>query len=42
MKKALIGLASIIILVFVALYFTTRPKLKADGSYSPSRLALYD
>jgi molecular chaperone Hsp31 and glyoxalase 3 len=40
MKKALIGLASIIILVFVALYFTTRPKLEADGSYSPSSLAL--
>ncbi|MDB4655466.1 protein deglycase HchA [Flavobacteriales bacterium] len=40
MKKALIGLASIIILVFVALYFTTRPKLEADGSYSPSTLAL--
>jgi molecular chaperone Hsp31 and glyoxalase 3 len=40
MKKALIGLAGIIILVFVALYFTTRPKLEADGSYSPSSLAL--
>ena len=40
MKKALIGLASIITLVFVALYFTTRPKLEADGSYSPSTLAL--
>ena len=40
MKKALIGLASIIILVFVALYFTTKPKLEADGSYSPSSLAL--
>ena len=40
MKKALIGLASIITLVFVALYFTTRPKLEADGSYSPSSLAL--
>ena len=40
MKKLLIGLAIIIILVFVALYFTTRPKLEADGSYSPSQLAL--
>jgi molecular chaperone Hsp31 and glyoxalase 3 len=40
MKKVLIGLAGIIILVFVALYFTTRPKLEADGSYSPSSLAL--
>ena len=40
MKKILIGLASIIILVAVALYFTTRPKLEADGSYSPSKLAL--
>jgi len=40
MKKILIGLASAITLVFVTLYFTTRPKLEDDGSYSPSRLAL--
>jgi len=39
-KKILIGLASIIFLVLIALYFTTRPKLEADGSYSPSKLAL--
>ena len=39
-KKILIGLASIVILAFVALYITTRPKLEADGSYSPSKLAL--
>jgi len=40
MKKILLGLVSIIILIFVALYFTTRPKQEADGSYSPSKLAL--
>jgi molecular chaperone Hsp31 and glyoxalase 3 len=40
MKKILIGLASIIILVCVALYVTTRPNLEPDGSYSPSSLAL--
>jgi len=39
-KKILIGLASIIILIIVSLYFTTRPKLEEDGSYSPSKLAL--
>ena len=40
MRKILIGLASMIILVCVALYFTTRPNLEPDGSYSPSTLAL--
>jgi molecular chaperone Hsp31 and glyoxalase 3 len=40
MKKILIGLASTIIVVFVALYVTTRPNLEDDGSYSPSSLAL--
>jgi len=40
MKKILIGLAGIVVLVFVALYFTTRPKLESDGSYSPSSVAL--
>jgi len=40
MKKILIGLASVVILVFVVFYFTSRPKLEADGSYSPSKLAL--
>jgi molecular chaperone Hsp31 and glyoxalase 3 len=40
MKKILIGLASIIALTFVVLYFTSRPKLESDGSYSPSKLAL--
>ena len=39
-KKILIGLVSIIILACIAFYFTTRPKLEADGSYSPSKLAL--
>jgi len=40
MKKILIGLASIIILLAVVIYVITRPKLEADGSYSPSKLAL--
>ena len=40
MKKILIGIASVITLAFIALYFTTRPKLESDGSYSPSKLAL--
>jgi len=39
-KNILIGLASVIVLAFIALYFTTRPKLEVDGSYSPSKLAL--
>ncbi len=40
MKKILIGLVGIIFIAFIALYFTTRPKLEVDGSYSPSTLAL--
>ena len=40
MKKILIGLGGFIALAFVILYFTTKPKLEADGSYSPSSLAL--
>lgn len=39
-KKILIGLAGVIVLAVVALYFTTQPELEADGSYSPSSLAL--
>ena len=39
-KKILIGLASVITLAVVVLYFTSRPKLETDGSYSPSMLAL--
>lgn len=39
-KKILIGLASVIVLAFVTLYFTSRPNLEDDGSYSPSSLAL--
>jgi molecular chaperone Hsp31 and glyoxalase 3 len=40
MKKILLGLAGIILLVCIALYITTRPHQEADGSYSPSTLAL--
>ena len=39
-KKILIGLASFIVLAFITLYITTKPKLESDGSYSPSSLAL--
>ena len=39
-KKILIGLASVIVLAIIVLYFTSRPTLEADGSYSPSNLAL--
>jgi molecular chaperone Hsp31 and glyoxalase 3 len=39
-KKILLGLAGIILLVCIALYITTRPHKEADGSYSPSTLAL--
>jgi molecular chaperone Hsp31 and glyoxalase 3 len=40
MKKILIGLASALALVFIALYITSRPTLETDGSFSPSVLAL--
>ncbi len=40
MKKILIGFVSVIALAFVTLYFTSRPNLEEDGSYSPSSLAL--
>lgn len=40
MKKALIGLASIILLAGIAIYVTSRPQIEADGSYMPSKLAL--
>ena len=40
MKKIVIGLVSIIVIAFIVLYFTSRPKLESDGSYSPSTLAL--
>ena len=39
-KKILIGLASVIAVVLIALFFTTRPQQEDDGSYSPSTLAL--
>lgn len=40
MKKILIGLASVITLLVITLYFITKPKLENDGSYSPSSIAL--
>ena len=40
MKKILIGLASIIILIIIVLYITTRPTSTEDGAFSPSPLAL--
>ena len=39
-KKILIGLASVIVLAFIVIYFMAQPKLEVDGSYSPSSLAL--
>ena len=40
MKKILIGLVGFLIVACIALYVTTRPTLEADGSYSPTKLAL--
>ena len=40
MKKVLIGIGSFVALVVITLFFTTKPKLEEDGSYSPSSLAL--
>ncbi|MBD79415.1 MAG: protein deglycase HchA [Crocinitomicaceae bacterium] len=40
MKKILIGLTAVIAIIVVILYVTIQPKLEADGSYSPSTLAL--
>ncbi len=40
MKKILIGFAGVLTVALITLYFTTKPKLEADGSYSPSNLAL--
>lgn len=40
LKKILIGLAIVVVLAVVTFYFTTRPHLEDDGSYSPSSLAL--
>jgi molecular chaperone Hsp31 and glyoxalase 3 len=40
MKKIIIGFSSLIVLVIVTLYFTTRPQVEDDGSYKPSALAL--
>lgn len=40
MKKTLIGLASFLILAFIAFYLTSRPTATKDGAYMPSPLAL--
>ena len=40
MKKILIVFVSVAVLAFIVVYFISRPKLEADGSYSPSKLAL--
>lgn len=39
-KKISIGLASVVVLAFIAIYFMAQPNLEEDGSYSPSSLAL--
>jgi molecular chaperone Hsp31 and glyoxalase 3 len=40
MKKFLIGLLGVLVIAGITIYFTSKPKLEADGSYSPSKLAL--
>jgi D-lactate dehydratase / protein deglycase len=40
MKKILIGVASLIVIATVGIYFMVQPTLEEDGSYSPSSLAL--
>ena len=40
LKKILLGLLGIILIAGIAIYITTRPTQEADGSYSPSTLAL--
>lgn len=40
LKKILIGIAAVVITAGIAIYKSTRPKLEADGSYSPSSLSL--
>ncbi len=40
MKKILIGLASFLLLAFIAFYLTSRPTATDDGAYMPSPLAL--
>ncbi len=39
-KKIGIGLVAVVVIAFVAIYVSTQPKQEADGSYSPSSLAL--
>jgi len=39
-KKISIGLVSFLVLAFIAIYFTSKPQVEADGSYMPSKLAL--
>lgn len=39
-KKILIGLVSVLVVAFIAIYITSRPQVEADGSYMPSKLAL--
>jgi len=40
LKKILIGLASVLVLAFIAFYITSKPQMEEDGSYMPSKLAL--
>ena len=39
-KKILVEILSVIVIVFIVIYFMAQPTLEDDGSYSPSRLAL--
>jgi molecular chaperone Hsp31 and glyoxalase 3 len=40
MKKILIGLSSLIVIVMITIYITTRPTSTEDGAYIPSPFAL--
>lgn len=40
LKKILISIATVIAIVFMVLYISSRPQLEEDGSYRPSPLAL--
>jgi D-lactate dehydratase / protein deglycase len=39
-KKILIGVATVVLVAFITIYFMAKPTLENDGSYSPSSLAL--
>lgn len=40
LKKILLSIVAIVAILFAVVYFLSRPNQEADGSYSPSNLAL--